>query len=197
MSAILRDVRIHRPRRLRGDITAVVFSCRESDLSRFSVESGPCVSTKPGCHPLVSPLLQDGGETPALTAAFYTALTGRPARHALVLVARAGQGRLSRCSDAFVLAMATACETGLRLADEDEARGDQDLTTFAQHQRAVSDAWMSAGRWPRSVVGLENRVLRWGRAREAIATGQAVYVWHGPPVAQFVIRAGTGPYTPA
>lgn len=184
------------PRRLRRDITAVVFSCEESDLSRFAIRFGPCVTSEPGRSPLVSPLTQHGGETPELTSALYSALTDRPASEALHLVDRVGKGRLSQCSSAFVEAMARYAEESLRLADEDEAKGDKDLTSFARHQGALSDAWMSTGRWPREVVGLQNRLVRLGTAREALAQARPVFVWHGPPVPQFVVVAGQGPHSP-
>jgi hypothetical protein len=181
---------------MRRDITAVVFSCDESDLSGFSIEAGPCVPLKEGDRSLVSPLTQDGGETPSLTAALYPALTGRPASQALRLVNRVGRGRLSRCSDGFVEAMAACCEESLRLADEDEAKGDADLTSFTRHQETVSRTWMSEGRWPRDVVGLQNRLVRLGTAREAAEKGQPLFAWHGPPVPQFVVTQGEGPYRP-
>lgn len=172
----------------------MVFSCDEPDLSRFSIQTGPCVPLLEGGKSLVSPLTQDDGETPALTAALYTALTGRPAGEALLLIEQVGRGRLARCSDDFVEAMAASAEESLRLADEDEARGDENLTSFSQHQDAVSAAWMCAGRWPRSVIGLQNRLVRLGTAREAAAKARPVFVWHGPPVPQFVVVSGRGPY---
>jgi hypothetical protein len=150
-----------------------------------------------GGTPLVSPLLQHGGETPALTAALYTALTGRPASQALQLLDKVAEGRLSQCSDGFVEAMAACSEASLRLADEDEARGDDGFASFARHQEGVSAAWMRAGKWPREVVGLGNRLVRLGTAREAAANGRRVFVWHGPPVPQFVIVSGRGPYPPS
>ena len=184
------------PRRLRRDITAVVFSCDESDLSRFTIESGPCVPLTEGGKSLVSPLTQDGGETPSLTAALYTALTGRSASNALQLVETVGKGRLSQCSDDFVEAMAACSVQSLQLADEDEARGDEDLTSFIRHLDAVGTAWMHAARWPREVVSLQNRLVRLATAREAAERGQKVFVWHGPSVPQFVITQGRGPYFP-
>ena len=78
------QVMLLRPLHLRRDVTAVVFDCEESALATFDVESGPCVPLMSGGNPLVDPLCQDGGETPALTAALYTALTGRPAKDAFV-----------------------------------------------------------------------------------------------------------------
>lgn len=183
-----------RPRKLRDDITAVVFSCDESDLSRFSVESGPCIPLVEGGQAPVSPLTQDGGETPPLTAVLFTALTGRSASEALTLVSRVRKGRLSRCSNTFVAAMASCSQESLQLAAEDEARGDEDLTSFTRHLDAVSNAWMKAGRWPRSVVGLQNRLVRLATAREARAAGKPVFVWHGPPVPQFVVTPRHDPY---
>jgi hypothetical protein len=144
---------------------------------------------------LVSPLSQDAGETPALTAALYTALTGELAAKALTRVDQVEKGLLSRCSPEFVEAMAACCEEGMRLADEDEARGELELPAFGQHQHAISTAWMRAGRWPREVVSLTNRLTRLGKAREARATGKPLFVWHGPPVPQFVVTFGQGPYT--
>jgi hypothetical protein len=182
---------------MRRDITAVVFSCDVSDLSRFSIESGPCVPLSEGGRALVSPLTQDGGETPSLTAALYPALTGRPASQALHLADRIGEGRLSRCSDGFAEAMASCNEESLRLADADEARGDEDLTSFTRHQDSVSTAWMREGRWPREVVGLQNRLTRLARAREAVEKGLPLFVWHGPPVPQFILTQGKGPYRPS
>ena len=174
----------------------MVFSCDESDLLRFTIEFGPCVSSTPGRNPLASPLMQDLGETPALTSSLYTALTGHSAAHALPVVDRVGRGRLSRCSEHFVEAMATYLDESLRLANEDEATGDKDLTSFAHHQDALSEAWMSVGRWPREVVGLQNRLVRLGTARQALAQGRPVFAWHGPPVPQFTVKAGQGPYFP-
>lgn len=189
-------VNLLQPRRLRQDIAAVVFSCDESDLSRFAIESGPCVSSRSGLNPLASPLTQDLGETPALTSSLYTALTGHSDVQALPLVDRVGRGRLSQCSEHFVEAMATYLDESLRLADEDDAKGDKALSSFAQHQDALSEAWRSVGRWPREVVGLQNRLVRLGTAREALAQGRPVFAWHGPAVPQFVVMAGQGPYSP-
>lgn len=190
-------MRLLRPGQLRQDIAAVVLSGDDADLSRFSIRTGPCVPLTEGGKSLVSPLRQDGGETPALTAALYTALTGRPASEALLLIDRAGKGTLARCSDGFTEAMADCGVESLRLADEDEARGDEDLTSFVAHQDKVSAAWMRAGRWPRSVVGLQNRLVRLGIAREAVSKGWPVFVWHGPPVPQLTIVVGNGPYPPS
>ncbi|WP_182376105.1 hypothetical protein [Nocardioides sp. WS12] len=181
---------------LRRDIAAVVFSCDEGDLSRFLVETGPCVALHEGGRPLASPLTQHGGETPELTAALHVALTGGRPKNSLLLLDQVGGGRLSQLSGAFVEAMAASSEESLRLADEDEARGEDSLPSFMEHQRRVSEAWLRAGRWPREVVGLQNRLVRLGTARTALAEGQRVLVWHGPPAPQFVVTSGRGPYPP-
>lgn len=185
---------LFRPRRLQRDITAVVFKCDNSDLTLFSIATGPCVALAHAEVPLVSPLQQDGGETPPLTAALYTVLTNLPAADALVPIDQMGPGLLSRCSDRFVDAMADSCEESLTLADEDDARDDEALTSFTRYQDAISDAWMRVGRWPREVVGLQNRLVRLGTAREARSKSQHVFVWHGPSVPQFTVVSGTGPY---
>jgi hypothetical protein len=185
-----------RRRRLRPDIAAIIFSCDESDLARFSIATGPCVPLMEGGKSLLSPLTQHGGETPALTACLYTALTGHPADGALLPVDKLGKGRLSLCSDDFVNAMAASCEESLRLAGADEARGDEDLPSFSQHQEAVGAAWMRVGHWPREVVSLTNRLVRLGTAREAMAAGHHLFAWHGPSVPQFVVTSGQGPYSP-
>jgi hypothetical protein len=82
----------------------------------------------------------------------------------------------------------------LRLADEDEARGDDGLTTFAAHRLELSTAWMKAGAWPREVVSTENRLVRLGWARIAQERGLPLYIWHGPSVPQFTVTSGIGPY---
>ena len=182
-----------RPRRLRPDIAVFVFSVPEQDLDRFSVAKGPGVAGDHG-NSLLDPRMQDVGETPRLTASLFTALTGRDATSALIRLDRVGGSLLSRCSDDFVMAMADNCEESLRLAEDDEARGDENLTSFMKHQEVTSLAWMRAGRWPREVVGLENRLTRVGWAREARETSQHVYTWHGPAVETYRIVSGSGPY---
>ena len=84
----------------------MVFTCPPDQLGRLDVARGPCVPKSAGGESFVDPLMQDGGETPALTASLYTALTGKPAKDVLILVDRQGRGRLSRFSDEFVDAMA-------------------------------------------------------------------------------------------
>jgi len=72
-------------------------------------------------------------------AALYAALTGEPPVNALHLVEECDGGRLYRCSDGFVDAMADANELLVRLGDEDAAKKDKASTTFSA-QMAESDA---------------------------------------------------------
>jgi hypothetical protein len=179
---------------LRRGIAAVVFVADDADLRRFAVVTGPCVPLPGQSESLCSALAQDGGETPELSASLFTALTGQGSRDALIVVERAGPSTLSMCSDRFVEAMAEASRRSLRLADEDEARGDDELTSFAADQDELSTAWMKAGAWPREVVSTRNRLVRLGWARIAQERGLPLYIWHGPSVPQFTIATGTGPY---
>jgi len=190
-------MRLWRPRNLRTDITTVVFTADDLDLSRFAVATGPCVPLAEGQAPLRSPLAQDGGETPELTASPYVALTGHSGRDALVLVERVGDGQLSRLSPGFVQALAACQEESQRRGDEDEARGDVEaLTSFTEHSNKICSSWLDAGPWPREVVSLWNRLpARLGYAREATATGRTMFAWHGPPVPMVKIVADQGPYS--
>jgi hypothetical protein len=190
-------MRLWRPRNLRTDITAVVFTADNHDLSRFAVATGPCVPLAEGQAPLLSPLAQDGGETPELTASLYVALTGRSGQEALELVEQVGDGMLSRFSPGFVQALSACQEESQRLGDEDEARGDHAaLTSFTEYSNALCSAWLRAGPWPREVVSLWNRLpARMGYAREATATGRTMFAWHGPPVPTVRVVSGTGPYS--
>ncbi len=183
-----------RPRDLDSSIAAVVFSVPEERLADMDVATGPCVPLPGHEGALRSPLTQHGGETPALTSALYTALTGEDSKNALVVMERAGKGLLSRCSPAFIGAMASASERTLRLADEDDEAGDVELTRFSAAMAEIDQAWMRAANWPRSVVGTQNRLVRLGEARQAREKGQSLYCWHGPAVPQFTVVSGTGPY---
>jgi hypothetical protein len=91
--------------------------------------------------------------------------------------------------------MAASSEETSHLADEDEARGEVNLPTFAQQQDYVSAGWMRAGRW-REVVSLRNRLVRLGIARQAVVSGERVFVWYGPAVPQFVVVSGQGHNSP-
>ena len=127
-------------------------------------------------------------------AALYTALSGHPSEDALQLVDQGSKGRLYRCSDAFVNAMADANELLVRLSDEDRRRGDADFTTFAAQRRQFSDAWMQAAEWHASMVSTQNRLFRLGKARIAREKAQPLFCWYGPKVPEYVVVAGRGPY---
>ncbi|WP_136517373.1 hypothetical protein [Cellulomonas telluris] len=170
--------------RVRGmldpSITVVVFTVPEKRLREMDTATGPCVPTGNRRRALAGPTRQDDGELPRHTAALYTALTGRPADDALVVVDRAGPGVLHRCSDAFVDAMAAANEEMIRLADDDDADGDRDLTRFVRRFHEVGRAWLCATQWPRDVVDVSGRLGRLGWARLARERGHPLYAWHGP-----------------
>jgi len=102
--------------------TCVVFTVPEKRLSAMDVEYGPCVPVPGRKHPLVSVHQQEGPERPDRMAALHLALTGRTSDDALQLAQDRNGGRLYRCSDRFVDAMADANELLVRLADEDRAR---------------------------------------------------------------------------
>lgn len=186
--------RRQQPKRVNEGIAVVVFACPAKDLTQFAVATGPCVPLPGQSRALCSPLSQDTGETPEQTTALYTALTGRPASEAMMPLDEAGAGLLSRCSDEFVAAMAAANDHSLKLADQDEARGDSDLTSFTAYQDELSRTWMQATVWPRSVVGLHNRLTRLAWAQVSQEKGLPLYAWHGPSAPQFVLVERTGPY---
>ena len=71
------ELRLRRPWRMNHKITAVLFACSEQALSQFAVEAGPWVPLPGQSRSLVSPLAQDGGETPTMSAALYVVLTER------------------------------------------------------------------------------------------------------------------------
>ncbi len=175
-------------------VAVVFFSVPEKRLREMDVSTGPCVPTGGRKRPLAGVLRQDGGEYPEQTAALYTALTGRPADGALVLLQQEGKGRLFRCSQDFVRAMAEANDELLRLGEEDKRRGDDALSSFVERSQAIDRAWMDVGNWPSSVVGTGNRLGRMAWARTARDKGQPLYVWHGPRVQEYTVVSGQGPY---
>lgn len=175
-------------------MAVVVFTVPQKRLREMDVATGPCVPTGGRKRPLAGVLRQDGGEDPEQTAALYTALTGRPGDGALVLLRQEARGRLFQCSDDFVNAMADANEELIRLSEEDDRRGDEELTSFVERQQAIDRAWLEVGDWPSSVVGTSNRLGRMGWARTARDKGQPLYVWHGPRVQEYTVVAGRGPY---
>lgn len=171
------------------DSTVVVFTVPAQRLREMDVAAGPCVALRGSGEVLCSPLSQDRGETPRQTAALYTVLTGRPADGVLIEVARSGAGVLYRCSAEFVEAMASANELGVRLADQDEAAGDDELAGFAAKWADYDRAWLAVGDWPAEVVSTRNRLTRLGWARVARDKSQPLYCWFGPAVPQLVVRA--------
>lgn len=180
--------------RMDRSVAVVVFTVPEKRLREMDLATGPCVPTDGRKRPLAGVLRQDGGEYPEQTAALYTALTGRSADGALILLRQEGQGRLFQFSQDFVDAMADANLELIRLSEEDDRRGDKELTSFAQRQEAIDRAWLSLGGWPSSVVGTSNRLGRMAWAVTARDKGQPLYVWHGPRVPEYVVVSGRGPY---
>lgn len=70
----------------------VEFAADEKRLAAVDVALGPCLP-KPGRKKaLLSPLNQDGGETPKQASALFIPLTGQPARDVLALCAEEGPG---------------------------------------------------------------------------------------------------------
>ena len=141
-------------------------------------------------------LWQEGRETPEQMRAFFVVLGGSPSKRegALELLAKSGDGFLYRCSDEFVDMMRADNEESLRLGELDKLHGDKDLPLFSAHQRNLDAAWMDAGNWHKAQVGTRNKLFRTGLARVAQEKGQSLYCWYGPPVPQYVVVAGTGPY---
>jgi hypothetical protein len=84
--------------------------------------------------------------------------------------------------------MAAANELFIRLADQDEADGDDEYCRSSAQWTEYDRAWLAAGDWPSNVVGTSNRLTRLGRAMEAREKSQPLYCWFGPSVAQFVVR---------
>ncbi|VEH27283.1 Uncharacterised protein [Cellulomonas fimi] len=176
-----------------GRRAVVVFTVQPDRLRRMDVATGPCVPQSGLKRPLQGVLAQDLGESPAQSAALFTALTGHAPEGALVVLEEAGSGRLSVCSETFLNAMADACEEHLALADADEAAGRKDLPTFARAYDELAVAWRQAVRWPRHVAPLSQRLGRLGSARHARLKEQPLYMWHGPSVPMFAIATGRMP----
>jgi len=130
--------------------------------------------------PLVSPLLQDNGESLEQSAALFTVLTGQPSTHALHLVTEQGMGRLFVCDLAFRDAMSETMTAMI----------DMDLDTFAEERERLSLAWMAATKWPPHYVSLVNRLERLGRARQATIRSLALFHWFGPGVPMVTLASG-------
>lgn len=169
---------------------AVIFTVTEAQLREMTVEAGPCVPAPGGKEPLVPPGLQQYGESPQQTAALFTALTGRSAGDVLALVEAKAPGTLMRFSEEFVTAMADANRLHLRLAEEDQHHGGDELTRFGAARRELDAAWMAAGDWPAERVGTLNKLTRLREARDAQEQGRDLYVWYGPSVVEYVIITG-------
>jgi hypothetical protein len=172
----------------------VIFTVPEKRLSAMDVATGPCVPIQGRKRSLVSVHQQEGPERPDQMAALYTALSEHPSDDVLQLVELQSEGRLYRCTDAFVNAMADANELLVRLSNEDRSRGDGDFTTLAAQRKQFSDAWMQAAHWQASMVSTQNRLFRLGKARIAREKAQPLFCWYGPRVPEYVVVAGRGPY---
>jgi hypothetical protein len=127
-------------------------------------------------------------------SALYTVLTGRPGDEALILVEQKDGGQLYRCADSFVHAMADANELLIRLRHHDEVNGDKEHTSSLAQRAEWNAAWLANGKWHASMMGTGNRLVRIGRARVARDKGQPLYCWYGPPVREYVVVQGRGPY---
>lgn len=168
-----------------SSVALVVFAADAKRLAAVDVALGPCLP-KPGRKKaLLSPLNQDGGETPDQASALLAVLTGRPADAALELCSKAGPGTLYRCTEVFLDAMADESQRISKITDLDE---------FDRAVDRLSDAWMRAATWPREYVSLKNRVHRIHQARLARDKRQSLYFWFGPRVAERTVVAGSGPY---
>jgi hypothetical protein len=128
-------------------------------------------------------------------AALYTALSGLASDDALQLVDQRNEGRLYRCSAAFVDAMADVNELLVRLGDEDRERGDKLFTTSAAQRNEFDIAWMRTADWHASMVSTRNRLTRLGKARIAREKMQPLFCWYGPKVPEYVVVAGRGAAT--
>jgi hypothetical protein len=178
----------------RARTTCVVFTVPEGRLSEMDVATGPCVPRDGRKRSLVSVHSQEGPETPEQTAALFRALTGRSADDVLHLIEHGARGRLYRCSEAFIDAMADANQQLVELAAEDKARKDRELTTFSAKRKELDDRWIAAAEWPASMKSTRNRLVRLGLARAAREKEQALYCWYGPSVPEYAVVAGRGPY---
>jgi hypothetical protein len=69
-----------------------------------------------------------------------------------------------RFCSAFVDAMADANEVLLRLAEEDDTRKNNELSSFVAKRQEYDRAWMAAADWPSSQVSTWNKLTRMGAA---------------------------------
>lgn len=162
----------------------------------MDVAMGPCVPLPGRKHALRSVHQQQGPERVEQMLWLYVVLGGAPQRRhtALELLQNSGPGRLYRCSDEFVELMAHANRELVTLGDEDKARGDKEFTTSTVRRNELDAAWLAAGKWHRAQVSTVSRLFRIGGARIAQEKSQSLYCWYGPPVQEYVVVSGTGPY---
>ena len=176
--------------------TCVVFSVPEKSLREMNVATGPCVPLPGRKRALRGVLWQDGPETPKQMRALFDVLGGAHSerKSALELIATSGPGSLYRCSEEFVTLMRRENEEAVRLSNLDEANGDKGYRLFVANREKLDAAWLKAGEWHRSLVGTGNKFGRLGWARIAQEKDQPLYCWYGPPVPEFVVVSGSGPY---
>lgn len=176
--------------------TCVIFTVPEKRLTEMDVATGPCVPLPGRKRALRGVHWQEGRESPEQMRAFYVVLGGSPSgrESALELVAASGPGSLYRCSDEFVALMRAANDEAIRLGDLGKTNGDEELTVFTTHQQELDAAWMEAGDWHKAQVSTWNKLYRSGWARDAQQKSQSIYCWYGPPIPEYVVVAGTGPY---
>lgn len=170
--------------------TAYVFTVPDKRLREMDVATGPCVPTGGRKRPLRGPVMQDHGEGPQQTAAFYMVLTGRPSDEAMTLLETKGPGALYAFTNAYVDALVDEQGHLEALANEDEANRDsKDLPLFAHRLEELSLAWIATGVWPKDVVGTNGR-FRMGVAAYASSKGQRVFAWYGPSVETYRVVSG-------
>lgn len=163
----------------------------------MDVAAGPCVPLPGRKHALRSVHSQQGPERVEQMLALFTLLGGDEdgMPDAMQLIEERGPGRLYRCSDRFVQLMAEQSRHELRLIDQDEKDGDMELTRFVTELARLDAAWMATGGWHTQMVGTRNRLAgRISYARWAQEKRQPVYCWYGPPVSEYALVHGQGPY---
>lgn len=174
--------------------TCVVFTVPEKRLTAMDIGRGPCVPLPGRKTSIVSVHQQQGPERPQQMLALYTVLTGQVRNDAMTLEAEKEVSRLYRCSEDFVAAMAAASRSLARLAEEAQATGAIDGTRFDSMRAELDAAWLRLGNWHSAMVSTSNRLFRLGKARIAQDKGQSLFCWYGPPVPEYVVVQGTGPY---
>ena len=172
----------------------MVFTVPVKRLTAMDVAHGPCVPLPGRKTSVVSVHQQEGPERPEQMEALYTVLTGEDRRGALIPVSERDGSRLFECSDSFVAAMADTNRLLVRLVEEDRVGGGPKGTAVATKLAELDAAWLAAGNWHSAMVGTSNRLMRIGKARIAQEKGQPLFCWYGPPVPEYVVIHGSGPY---